>query len=62
LKTPTGEEEVEDKADPLGGQIAIGLARVLKLRRAQLTVTDKVGFLAYFNDNKKGYSKAEKDK
>jgi len=62
LKTPAAESEAEDREDPLGGQIATTLARLLRLRRVQLTAEDKINFLSYFNERKKGYQAAEKTK
>lgn len=58
LDTPV---ETENKEDPLGEQIATCLTHILHLRKAQLTVDDKLGFLSYFNERTKGY-KNEKDK
>jgi len=49
--------------DAIANQIASTLADVLRLRRAtQLTVEDKIGFLAYYYERKKGYKRAQDKK
>jgi len=55
-------QEVESTTDPLGSQISGLIANLLRIRKAQLTVEDKIEFLEYFNARKKGYNSNKKPK
>jgi hypothetical protein len=43
-----------------GGQIADILAQLLRIRKTQLSLTDKLDYLSYYQDKAKGYKPGKK--